>query len=93
MKQVNIRDQLRHLHLMNPFFSFFRLIEAAYVAGEDEVTLTNAGKSFVVNLASLHEIRLDNFEIGNFSLVLLSKDSAYLGFNVTLSLGISKLRF
>jgi hypothetical protein len=39
----------------------FRLIEAAYVAGEDEVSLSNAGKSFVVNLASLHEIRLVPF--------------------------------
>jgi len=36
---------------------YFRLIEAAYVAGEDEVSLSNAGKSFAVNLASLHEIR------------------------------------
>ena len=36
------------------------MIEAAYVAGEDEVSLSAAGKPFLVNLASLHEIREDS---------------------------------
>ena len=37
-----------------------RLIEAAHVAGEDEVTLSASGKSFVLNLSSMHEIREDS---------------------------------
>merc|ERR1719230_64137 len=37
-----------------------RLVEAAHVAGEEEVTLTVNGKSFALNLASMHEIREDS---------------------------------
>jgi E3 ubiquitin-protein ligase TRIP12 len=37
-----------------------RVIEAAHVAGEEEVTLTVNGKSFALNLASMHEIREDS---------------------------------
>lgn len=37
-----------------------RLIEAAHVAGEEEVTLSASGKSFVLNLSSMHEIREDS---------------------------------
>ena len=37
-----------------------RLIEAAHVAGEDEATLSGSGKSFVLNLSSMHEIREDS---------------------------------
>jgi hypothetical protein len=42
------------------------------VAGEDEVSLSNAGKSFVVNLASLHEIRLVPFNYIHDFLLLTS---------------------
>jgi len=41
------------------------------VAGEDEVSLSNAGKSFTVNLASLHEIRLDPFDISTETFIYL----------------------
>ena len=37
-----------------------RLIEAAHVAGEEEATLSGSGKSFVLNLTSMHEIREDS---------------------------------
>ena len=37
-----------------------RVIEAAHVAGEEEVTLTVNGKSFTLNLASMHEIKEDS---------------------------------
>ena len=37
-----------------------RVIEAANVAGEREVTLTVNGKSFSLNLSSMHEIREDS---------------------------------
>ena len=37
-----------------------RLIEAAHVAGEEEATLSGSGKSFVLNLSSMHEIREDS---------------------------------
>ena len=37
-----------------------RVIEAAHVAGEREVTLTVNGKSFSLNLSSMHEIREDS---------------------------------
>lgn len=37
-----------------------RVIEAAHVASEDEVTLTVNGKSFTLNLGSMHEIREDS---------------------------------
>ena len=37
-----------------------RLIEAAHVAGEEEATLSANGKSFVLNLSSMHEIREDS---------------------------------
>ncbi len=42
------------------FVLIYRVIEAAHVAGEEEVTLTVNGKSFVLNLASMHEIREDS---------------------------------
>ena len=38
----------------------FRLVEAAYVAGEDEIQLNSSGKTFTLNLSSLHEIREDS---------------------------------
>jgi E3 ubiquitin-protein ligase TRIP12 len=41
-------------------FNDCRVVEAAFVAGEDEVSLSAAGKSFVVNLKSMHEIREEN---------------------------------
>lgn len=37
-----------------------RVIEAAHVANEDEVTLSVNGKSFTLNLSSMHEIREDS---------------------------------
>ena len=37
-----------------------RVIEAAHVAAEEEVALTVNGKSFTLNLASMHEIREDS---------------------------------
>ncbi len=59
-----------------PLFRFpLRIVEAAFVAGEDEVTLTSAStcssgggggsgshqaKSFNLNLKSMHEIREEN---------------------------------
>ena len=47
-----------------------RVIEAAHVAGEEEVTLTVNGKSFTLNLASMHEIKEDSgtytINIGDF---------------------------
>ncbi len=60
------------LSCLNCSLYVFRLIEAAYVAGEDEVSLSNAGKSFVVNLASLHEIRLVPFNYIHDFLLLTS---------------------
>ncbi len=41
-------------------FACFRIIEAAFVAGEDEASLANGGKSFNLNLKSMHEIREEN---------------------------------
>lgn len=36
------------------------MIEAAFVAGEDETALNSNGKSFTLNLKSMHEIREEN---------------------------------
>eukprot|EP00095_Tigriopus_kingsejongensis_P008879 maker-scaffold15_size728074-snap-gene-6.27 protein:Tk08879 transcript:maker-scaffold15_size728074-snap-gene-6.27-mRNA-1 annotation:"e3 ubiquitin-protein ligase trip12 isoform x2" len=41
-------------------FNDCRVIEAAFVAGEDEVGLNSNGKSFTLNLKSMHEIREEN---------------------------------
>jgi E3 ubiquitin-protein ligase TRIP12 len=37
-----------------------RVVEAAHVAGEDDVVLTVNGKSFNLNLTSMHEIKEDS---------------------------------
>ena len=42
------------------YFCCFRVIEAAHVASEEEVSLTFNGKTFSLNLASMHEIREDS---------------------------------
>ena len=36
------------------------MVEAAHVAGEEEVQLNSNGKTFTLNLTSLHEIREDS---------------------------------
>lgn len=41
-------------------FNDCRVIEAAFVAGEDETALNSNGKSFTLNLKSMHEIREEN---------------------------------
>ncbi len=56
------------MKLANMLFLFTRIVEAAFVAGEDEVTLTpttsgasgSKTTSFNLNLKSMHEIREEN---------------------------------
>ena len=38
-------------------YNDIRSIEAAFVAGEEEVNVQSGGKSFNLNLKSMHEIR------------------------------------
>jgi hypothetical protein len=42
------------------FVFHFSVIEAYFIAGEDEATLHNGTKSFQINLSSMHEIREEN---------------------------------
>ena len=67
-----------------------RLIEAAHVAGEEEATLSASGKSFVLNLSSMHEIREDSGTARPIQRKLTSQlQQSSIGLNSTVASDVS----
>ena len=64
-RYTHIWDTLDHFGDARDTFRYndIRCIEAAFVAGEEEVSVQSGGKAFNLNLKSMHEIRYANLRI------------------------------